>query len=88
MARHEVAFEVGMVIIANEAGEAAINRYVGLTPEQAAETSSRPGMTRDEVERSLCTSVLYTGNDPDRLDGWADLEPGDLNVHIDYVQEA
>lgn len=87
MSEHEVVLEVGMIVVANERGEAAINRYVNLSPEDAREIYCTPGLTREEVERTLCQTVLRTGLSPERLDGWADLEPGDLDVRIDYVQE-
>jgi hypothetical protein len=85
MAQHSVSLDVGMKIVANEAGEAAINRYVGLAA--GNEFGCAPGLTREEVERSLCEVVLRTGRDPEKLDGWADLQPDDLRVFIDDIQE-
>lgn len=73
-----LSLEVGVRIIANPAGNAAIDRYVGLSPEQSKELATTPGMSRTQVLQALARAHLLTGHDAHRLDGWADTEPGDI----------
>lgn len=74
------------VEITNDAGEAAIERYVNLSPEQAGEIDFRPGLTRDDLLTGLAQACLLTGSDPEGVDGWADLSPGDINIWFEMTR--
>lgn len=81
----EVSLNVTVEIIANERGEAAIQRYVGLPP--GNDLCTTPGLTREQVEFDLARRCVLTGLDVDQLDGYADLEPGDILTHIVSIEE-
>lgn len=88
MATTERSIEVIVQIVANEAGEAALNRYVGLDEAAGREMAITPGLTRAEVELALIRACILTGrHDASSLDGWADLERDDLEIRIDGIQD-
>lgn len=84
--KHTVTLEVDVVIVTTDEGEAGIERYVGLTPEQGAELSTTPGMTKDDVLQILARSCIFGRSDANQ-DGWADLDRDSIRLHVDAVRD-
>lgn len=86
MAEHHVRLDVEVTIRTTDEGEAGIDRYVGLDDNRAAEWQCTPGMSKADVLRVLATQCLY-GRRNANQDGWADLAPDAIDMHISDVQE-
>lgn len=86
MSTHYVRLDVEVTIETTDEGERGIDRYVGLTHAAAAETDSTPGMSKDDVLHILATRCIY-GRTNAYQDGWADLDPDSIQMHVSDVQE-
>ena len=64
-----------------------IDRYVELSPEEAAKWSCTPGMSHEDVLGSLAKVSVLTGlDDASNIDGWADLGRGEITTYIEDIE--
>ena len=85
MSVYVVTVEMDLTLRTTESGDAAINRFVGLTREQGRALATTPGLSREQVIAAMIGARLKAGLDPNELEGFTALTEDDIDISITFL---